>query len=108
MRNQEPVWCVSARVGPTGTRHYKPNGTIYVFPQTEYGIVKVVGRHRVTQRFITVLMSARDLKDWQVSLVNCAEVLAELRTQRRPCWDGTDASRTRAHQVVNALQQYHH
>ncbi len=116
-RQHEPVWCVIANVVDAtlwdfggqvmrqGTRHFSGGQIVYCLPPLLGGIsgsVVVVGPHRRTHRYIRVIVPGRHLTNWQVGLVDCPAVVAELRSQ----WDGTDESRALAERIV-AAQRLH-
>lgn len=78
----QPVWCAAAkvveerRVGPgggevrRGTRHFAPGAKVYCAPLS-YGPdhLIVVGHHRGSHRYATLVVRRRWLTDWRVELV---------------------------------------
>jgi hypothetical protein len=89
-----PVWAVVANVvemrpyGPAGkewrrgTKQLAPGGKVYVFGEyrnSNRSIVTVVGRHRVTKRYITIDMRVRHLTHWRVKLVRSPYVLRQIK-----------------------------
>jgi hypothetical protein len=97
------VWCVTATVvvnGP-GTRHFTSGSNVYCFPvAADHGIVKVIGQHRTTQRYLTVFVNADVLGNWQVMALNAPDVIREFGDE----WDGSEASRVRAERLVAYLR----
>lgn len=123
----EPVWCVVAnvvdatlwsydgQVRRSGTRHFSGGTTVYCLPAVlgnHYANVMVVGPHRRTLRYITVIMPSQHLTNWQVKLVECPQVVAELAAQPSAVsrWNSSAESRERAEQIVQLMrsQSYQH
>ena len=100
---EHKLWCVAASVANTGlgTRHFAPGSNVYCYPlATDHGIIKVVGIHRVTHRYLTVFVSADQLTDWQVEQIDQPLLIKELASE----WDDTDDSRIRAEQLAQRLR----
>lgn len=88
-----PVWCLVANVveertcGPDGTetwhgtKHFAPGAKIYCFPAQwgdGYEQIRVVGRHRGSRRFVTMIVKSRWLTNWRVQLVYSPAVIERL------------------------------
>jgi hypothetical protein len=58
--------------------------------------LEVVGRHRGSHRFVTMIVSLSWLENWRVNLVYSPQVAKELQ----PYWDGTPASNAKAESYV--------
>ena len=71
--NPEPIWCVVANVaeetgrGPggreigRGTKHFPPGAKVYCSPPLwgdGYERIRVVGRHRGSHRYVTMVVRA--------------------------------------------------
>lgn len=99
-----PIWAPVANIveerpyGPggaetrQGTRHFQPGAKVYV--STRLGHFKrmsfqVIGRHRASHRYVTMVVSAAWLTRWRVELVYSPYVIEEI------WWgsDGTEASK---------------
>jgi hypothetical protein len=106
------VWCVVANVmrehayGPggaqrqRGTKHFQPGAKVYCFPALwgdGYEYIQVIGRHRATHRYVTMVMPSRWLTNWRVDLVYSPYVISALDGY----WDGTAASKLLAHHIVD-------
>lgn len=113
--NSLAVWCVVANVmrehafGPggaerrRGTKHFQPGAKVYCFPALwgdDYEDVQVVGRHRATHRYVTMIVPSRWLTNWRVELVYSPYVISALDGY----WDGTAASKLLAHDIVDACR----
>jgi hypothetical protein len=88
-----PVWCVAANVlierpfGPggaetrRGTRHFAPGAKVHVF-NYYWGMagesVTVIGRHRKSGRYITLVMPADHLANWRAELVYSPHVIRQV------------------------------
>jgi hypothetical protein len=88
-----PIWCVAANVlnerpyGPggaevrRGTKHFAPGAKVHVFHYF-WGMggeqVTVVGRHRKSKRYITLVMRAAHLANWRAELVYSPHVIGQV------------------------------
>ncbi len=105
-----PIWCPVAHMvaerpyGPgggetkRGSRHFAPGAKLYVhrnvgYKQGEWQ-VEVVGHHRASHLYVTVIVSASWLGDWHAELAYSPRVIVELW----PMWDHTPESKARAEQ----------
>jgi hypothetical protein len=109
-RGTAGVWCVVANVRAvttvgeegqerSGTRHFGPGTKVYCFPPLwgdGYEKVKVVGRHRGSHRYVTMVIPARWLTNWRVQLVYSPHVVAVVGGH----WDGTAQSKQLAEKLV--------
>ena len=100
----EPVWCIAANViyerrfGPggaeirKGTKHFAPGAKVHIvnFRGTGSEKVTVVGRHRKSHRYITLVTPLKWLVNWRVELVYSPHVIQEVVTfeayQPPPKW----------------------
>ena len=89
-----PVWCVAANVvferpcgsggavKKQGTKHFTPGSKVHVF-HFFWGMggerVTVVGRHRKSKRYITLVMSSKHLANWRAELVYSPHVIRQVR-----------------------------
>lgn len=100
--SNKPIWCVAAEILPTngGTRHFAAGDSVYLLPTpADTGIMKVVGLHRTTHRYLTVFINADQLSNWQVVPVDHPLAVQELCAS----WDDTEASKQRAEQLAYQL-----
>lgn len=115
-----PVWCPVATMrterpyGPggqevkRGNKHFKPGAKLYlieVMSWLERGAkrdvqVEVVGRHRGSHRYVTMVVSASWLTNWRAELVYSPHVIGELW----PTWDGTPAAKGQAQEMVDLMR----
>lgn len=110
-RDAPSIWCVVANVtqetahGPggadkrRGTRHFAPGARLYCFPSLwgdGYESIQVVGRHRGSHRYVTMVVGSRHLANWRAELVYSPHVIAQMAGY----WDGTPASRRRAEELA--------
>lgn len=136
----EPVWCPTANVlreragGVSGvgikrgTRLLAPGAKVFVFPHLwdshdAQAQLKVVGRHRGSHRYITLVLPARYLTGWRVELVYSPYVirtfLREIMKQfwwpdqtveenmvrlPRLSWTGTQESKAQAERMVALMR----
>jgi hypothetical protein len=107
-----PVWCPVANMtserpyGPggqitkRGSKHFAPGAKLYFLHVMGYQggdpQLELVGRHRGSHRFVTMIVSLSWLENWRVNLVYSPQVAKELH----PYWDGTPASKAKAESYV--------
>lgn len=107
----DPVWCVVANVREEtpvgegdrekqrGSKHFEPGAKVYCFRPLwgdGYENVKVVGRHRGSHRYVTMVIDSKYLINWRAELVYSPHVIGEMKGY----WDGTRKSRKRAESLV--------
>jgi hypothetical protein len=110
-----PVWCVVANVTENrrygaggvetrrGLKHFSPGAKLYCFPPLwgdGYDKLKVVGRHRGSHQYVTMIVRSRWLTHWRVQLVYSPHVVAALEGY----WDGTTRSRERAETLAESMR----
>ncbi len=85
----EPLWCVVANVvgerpyGPggaelrSGTKHFRPGAKLYIIDAYAGMCDKVIaiGHHRGSNRYCTMVVSVRHLKNFRVKLAYSPEVI---------------------------------
>jgi len=89
----EPVWCIAANVvyerpyGPDGsetrrgTKHFAPGARVYIvdfFWGTGGEDVTVVGHHRKSHRYITIVIRSKWLVNWRAEMVYSPHVIREV------------------------------
>jgi hypothetical protein len=110
-----PVWCVVANVREQqtygeggretrrGTKHFAPGAKLHCFPPLwgdGYDNVRVVGHHRGSHRYVTMVVPSRRLERWRAELVYSPAVVKALAGH----WDGTAVSRQMAEDLVRWMQ----
>jgi hypothetical protein len=118
------IWCVVANVamertyGPggeqkaSGTKHFRPGAKvvcIYFYWNGPYTKVVVVGRHRVTNRYMKVVTRPRWLSNWRAELVYSPTVIRKMQQLATeygcsPQFDGSEASRVEVETIVTNWQ----
>jgi hypothetical protein len=112
-RRVEPIWCPVANVAEQiqfgaqetlrrGTKHFAAGAKVYC--RLIYGggeSVEVVGHHRRSHRYITIVIQAKYLTRWRSELVYSPHVICEMAYG----WDGTPASKERAEGYVTFLAE---
>jgi hypothetical protein len=109
-----PVWCPVANLASErpygrggfqtwqGSKHFAVGAKLYCFPPLwgdGYNKIKIIGRHRATHKFITVVVSSSWLTNWRVDLAYDAHLIREFW----PAWDGTQRSKERAKELVDEM-----
>lgn len=122
MTNECPasVWCVVANVvmertyGPggeqkaSGTKHFRPGAKvvcIHFYWSGPYTKVVVVGRHRVTNRYMKIVTRPRWLANWRAELIYSPTVMRKMQQHVikhgcSPQFDGSEASRVEVEAIV--------
>jgi hypothetical protein len=126
---RETAWCAVANVVPwrsagpggkivrRGTKHFRPRAKVFV-RVVYWGMggesLEVVGHHRGSGKLVAMVIRSAWLEHWRVKRVYHAAIIAKLRAQPGTlgttlhgdgfvAWDGDDASRERAEQIVAAF-----
>jgi hypothetical protein len=111
----EPVWCVVANIAEDipfgekhliqkGTKHFSPGTKIYCYPPLwdTYKGIQVIGRHRGSKQFVTMVVNLKWLENCRVKLVYNPHILKELGKH----WDGTEESKKRAENLIEIIEYY--
>jgi hypothetical protein len=72
-RDQQPA--------PQGTKHFSGGTKVYCLPAQwgdGYDKIKVIGRHRESKQFVTMIISADRVTNWRAKVVYDPEVLRRL------------------------------
>jgi hypothetical protein len=111
-----PVWCPIANMtadrpyGPEGkerrpgSRHFAAGAKLYCFPGQGgdgYEQIQVVGRHRATHRYVSMIISSKWLVNRRVGLAYSPLVIDQLW----PDWDGTERSKVKAAAIVSNMSR---
>lgn len=130
-----PVWCIAANMvyerdyGPggqekrSGTRHFAPGAKLYIV-DFFWGMAgencTVVGHHRKSRRYITIVTQSKWLANWRVELVYSPYVIKEVvkhttykppnvtifglwTLPEDPDWASSKAAKERAEEIVSAF-----
>lgn len=109
------IWCVVANIAEDipfgeekqlrkGTKHFSPGTKIYCYPplwDTWKGI-QVIGRHRGSKQFVTMVINLNWLVNYRIKLVYNPLILNLLSKY----WDGTDDSKKRAENLIDILDYW--
>ena len=111
---KQPVWCVVANIkkeipfGPggvekrIGTKHFSPGTKVYCFQALwgdGYQRVQVIGRHRGSHRYVTMIIKSDWLTNWRVK----AEYSPSLAAKLKPHWDETPNSKRQAELIAHGM-----
>jgi hypothetical protein len=108
-----PIWCVVANVmidrpaGPGGaeirhgTKHFAPGAKVYVL-ELHYERVRVFGRHRKSNRYVSMMMNPKNLANWRPELEYSPHIIAQIQASDVYLhYTGTrDNFRTRVEEIV--------
>lgn len=90
---KEPVWCLVANLRQMshdgelhfrfshGDRHFPPGAKVYCFPPARddgYENIRIVGRHRASGQYVTMVVSAKRLTDWRAQRVHNPRVAEKM------------------------------
>jgi hypothetical protein len=110
-----PVWCLVGNLrevtshGPGGadkrfgTNSFSPGAKLYCLPLQwgdGYETIKVIGHHRRTKKYVTVVTPARHITNWRAQLVYSPEVIRRIVEHGYP-WQ----SREEVDQFVKLLAE---
>lgn len=115
---QRPVprstWCLVGNVAePTThgeqrgknrtTKHFRPLAKVYCLPHQwhdGYESIKVIGRHRGSNQFVTLVIPASQVTNWRAKVVYSPEILRRLAEHGNYQWE----SRQEVEEMVVVLQ----
>jgi len=109
------VWCVIANVVEErpygedhemrkGTKHFRSGAKVYCFPMMwgdGYENVRVVGRHRGSNRYVTMIIRSAWLTNWRAKVIYSPEVIRRLEGR----WDGSKKSKEMAEKIADLMQR---
>lgn len=111
----EPVWCVVANIVENipfgaehrirkGTKHFSPGTKIYCYPPLWdiWNNVQVIGRHRGSRQFATMVINLNWLENCRVKLVYEPHILRAFSDY----WDGTKESKKRAENLLGIIEYW--
>jgi uncharacterized C2H2 Zn-finger protein len=111
----KPIWCVVGNIAEEipfgegkqlrkGTKHFSPGTKIYCYPplwDTWKGI-QVIGRHRGSKQFVTMVINLKWLINYRTKLVYNPHILNELSGY----WDETEESKKRAENLIGIIDYW--
>ena len=116
------VWCVVANVVEqrairpggaerrSGSKHFR-SGTLVYCPSVLWGDgyenIKVVARHRGSNRYVTIVIRSSCLTNWRVKLVYSPHVIRELR-EMGAMWNSSRKSKRLAERIVQTMRERSH
>ncbi len=77
-----------------GTKHFTPNTKVYCFPTRwgdGYENIKVIGRHRKSHRFISIVMPSKLIRNWRLQKVYNPFILNLMQSQNG--WTNSEKDR---------------
>ncbi|APR76446.1 Hypothetical protein A7982_01793 [Minicystis rosea] len=110
----KPIWCVVGNVvderayGPggeekrPGTAHFAPGTKLYCFPPLwgdGYTNIKVVGRHRGSRRYATMVIQSAWVRTFRAALVYSPTLIDVLSEN----WNGSEESRKLAERIAEEM-----
>lgn len=112
-----PIWCPVANMkaerpyGPggaemkRGSKHFAPGAKLYCDRGGIggwYDQIQVVGHHRASHRYVTMIVSSSWLTNWRVELAYSPYVIRAFW----PRWDGTAEGKERAQRIVDMMREH--
>ncbi len=142
-----PVWCIAANVvmerpfGPggeetrSGTKHFAPGAKVCIV-DFFWGMggedVTVVGHHRKSHRFITIVMRSKLLVNWRAELIYSPRIIKEVvqykaykpesrwiervkaeslwnsfRTQDENDWASSPGAKEKVEDIIETMKKYY-
>ncbi len=107
------IWCIVANVANEneygankevirGTKHFAPGAKVYCFPPLwgdGYKKVKIIGRHRGSHQFVTMVIPSKWLTNWRVKIVYSPYLVLQLKEY----WNNSQESKEQAEALVKSL-----
>lgn len=119
---REPQWCLVGNIVKErpigeggveikkGTKHFSPGTKIYAFPAQwgdGYERIIVVGRHRGSKDFVTMVIKADWVTNWRAKVVYSPEVLHRLQEGVCRLWEPQNwKSEREVRACLKGLQDY--
>jgi hypothetical protein len=119
---RESQWCLVGNIvaerpsGETGkeikrgTKHFSPGTKIYAFPAQwgdGYDNIIVVGRHRGSKRFVTMVIKSDWVTNWRAQVVYSPEVLRRLQEGVCKFWEPRNwRSKAEVMKYLGGLQRH--
>ncbi len=109
----DPIWCLVANVAKeiefgeekqikSGIKHFPAGAKVYCFPPLwgdGYERIKVIGRHRGSHRYATMVVQSKHLTNWRAKLVYSPFISKQLKGR----WDGSEKSRELATKLADSI-----
>ncbi|PQO39000.1 hypothetical protein C5Y96_03780 [Blastopirellula marina] len=92
-----------------GTKHFSPGTKVYCLPAQwgdGYERVKVIGRHRGSKDFVTMVIPSAHITNWRAKVVYNPEVIRRLRTATDEDWLPIWRSKEEVEKYVASLIQW--
>ena len=110
------IWCLVANVKENpkhlankllrGTKHFGPGAKVYCFPPQwgdGYEHVRVIGRQRVSKKYICIIMSSKKLENWRLERVYSPYVIRRMREMNG--WTDKRGDRKRIEKMIAVLNR---
>lgn len=78
---QERLWGEGGKETRRGTQHFSPGSKVYCLPAQwgdGYQRVKVIGHHRGSRKFVTMIIPSKHITNWRAQVVYSPEVIRRL------------------------------
>jgi hypothetical protein len=89
-----------------GTKHFSPNTKVYCFPTLwgdGYEKIKVIGRHRKTNKNVCIITPSKLIKNWRLQKVYRPYVLKVMHSQNG--WTNSDNDKETILEMIKWLQE---
>lgn len=87
-----------------GTKHFSPNTKVYCFPPLwgdGYEIIKVIGRHRTSKRYVVMVIPSKYVTNWRLQKVYRPYMLKVMHSQNG--WTDSEKDKERILKILNGL-----
>jgi len=109
----DPIWCLVANIAEEtefgedkqikrGVKHFPGGAKVYCYPALwgdGYERVKVIGRHRGSHKYVTMIVPSKHLTNARAKLVYSPYIVKRLKEH----WDGSEKSKERAEKSAQWL-----
>jgi hypothetical protein len=96
--------CGNIDFPPRGTKHFSQNTKVICFPPKwgdGYENIMVIGRHRNSKRYITIIMPSKRINNWRMKRVYEPHVIREMKLNVG--WKESDSDKERLEILLASL-----
>ncbi|MDW7691728.1 hypothetical protein R9C00_16715 [Flammeovirgaceae bacterium SG7u.111] len=117
LEDVEFIWCVIGNIVNKleyglkkeiirGSKHFSPGTRVHCFPPLwgdGYEKIKVIGRHRKSKRFITIIMKSDLIENWRVTKIYHPFIIRQMFQENG--WDDTEKSKMDSSKLVISITE---
>lgn len=92
-----------------GTKHFSPGAKVYCFPAQwgdGYDQIIVIGRHRRSRKFKTMIISSSWVENWRAKVVYNPEVIRRIEKATEESWKRNWESKEEVELYVKSISEH--